>query len=192
MGGAVIGPSWSYDRLLLYRKDFGGVLGAKSAWPILVYGLPSLAVRFSKQIQTAQRIAEYLAHDKRIGLVNYPGLDSFAQRALARTQMQNYDGQFTPGTLMYFIPKGRTPQERHRKANRLVNYIADNSYTMTLAVSLGNIRTLIEHPGSMTHSSIPPEEQLKRGIDPGGIRLSIGLEKAEDIIHDLEQALRKM
>ncbi len=192
MGGAVIGPSWSYDRLLLYRKDFGGVLGAKSAWPILVYGLPSLAVRFGKQIQTAQHVAEYLARDKRIGLVNYPGLDSFGQRVLAHSQMQNYDGQFTPGTLMYFIPKGRTPQERHRKANRLVNYIADNSYTMTLAVSLGNIRTLIEHPGSMTHSSIPPEEQLKRGIDPGGIRLSIGLEKAEDIIHDLGEALRKM
>jgi cystathionine beta-lyase/cystathionine gamma-synthase len=99
---------------------------------------------------------------------------------------------FCQRPLMYFIPKGRTPQERHRKANRLVNYIADNSYTMTLAVSLGNIRTLIEHPGSMTHSSIPPEEQLKRGIDPGGIRLSIGLEKAEDIIHDLGQALGKM
>ncbi|MGA3245107.1 MAG: PLP-dependent transferase [Bacteroidota bacterium] len=192
MGGAVIGPSWSYDRLLLYRKDFGGVLGAKSAWPILVYGLPSLAVRFSKQIQAAQHIAEYLARDKRIGLVNYPGLDSFAQQAVARAQMQNFDGQFTPGTLMYFIPKGRTPQERHRKANRLVNYIANNSYTMTLAVSLGNIRTLIEHPGSMTHSSIPPEEQLKRGIDPGGIRLSIGLEKTEDIVHDLEEALSHM
>jgi methionine-gamma-lyase len=192
MGGAVIGPSWSYDRLLLYRKDFGGVLGAKSAWPILVYGLPSLAVRFTKQIQTAQYVAEYLARDKRIGLVNYPGLDSFAQGALAHAQMQNYDEEFAPGTLMYFLPKGRTPQERHRKANRLVNYIADNSYTMTLAVSLGNIRTLIEHPGSMTHSSIPPEEQLKRGIDPGGIRLSIGLEKAEDIIHDLGQALGKM
>ena len=93
---------------------------------------------------------------------------------------------------MYFIPKGKSPTDRHRKADRIVNYIADNSYTMTLAVSLGNIRTLIEHPGSMTHSSIPPEEQLKRGIDPGGIRLSIGLEKTEDIIHDLEEALSHM
>jgi len=192
MGGAVIGPSWSYDRLLLYRKDFGGVLGAKSAWPILVYGLPSLAVRFGKQIQTAQLIAEYLERDKRISTVIYPGLDTFAQRSVAQAQMRNYDGEFTPGTLMYFVPKGKTPKERHRKANRLVNYIADNSYTMTLAVSLGNIRTLIEHPGSMTHSSIPPEEQLKRGIDPGGIRLSIGLEKPEDIIHDLQQALAHM
>ncbi|MCX6132594.1 MAG: PLP-dependent transferase [Ignavibacteriales bacterium] len=192
MGGVVLGPSWSYDQLLLYRKDFGGVLSAKSAWPILVYGLPSLAVRFRQQIQTAQKVAEFLEDDKRIGMVSYPGLDSFRQRSLARDQMRNYDGEFSPGVLMYFIPKGKSPADRHRKANRMVNYIADNSYTMTLAVSLGNIRTLIEHPGSMTHSSIPPEEQLKRGIDPGGIRLSIGLEKAEDIIRDLEQALRKM
>ena len=189
MGGAVIGPSWSYDRLLLYRKDFGGVLGAKSAWPILVYGLPSLAVRFTQQMKTAQRVAEFLEHDKRLSVVNYPGLSSFRQSALAQSQMQNYDGQFAPGVLMYFIPKGKTPAERHRKADRVVNYIANNSYTMTLAVSLGTIRTLIEHPGSMTHAAIPPEEQLKRGIDPGGIRLSVGLEKAEDIIHDLQQAL---
>ncbi len=192
MGGVVLGPSWSYDHLLLYRKDFGGVLGAKSAWPILVYGLPSLAVRFRQQIETAQKVAEFLENDKRISMVSYPGLDSFRQRTLARTQMRNYDDEFSPGVLMYFIPKGKSPADRHRKANRLVNYIADNSYTMTLAVSLGSIRTLIEHPGSMTHSSIPPEEQLKRGIDPGGIRLSIGLEKPEDIIHDLEQALKKM
>ena len=192
MGGVVVGPGWSYDHLLLYRKDFGGVLSAKSAWPILVYGLPSLAVRSRQEMQTAQLVAEFLKKDKRIGTVNFPGLDSFEQRSLARAQMQDYDGRFTPGTLMYFIPKGRTPDERHRKADRLVNYIAENSYTMTLAVSLGNVRTLIEHPGSMTHSSIPPEEQLKRGIDPGGIRLSIGLEKAEDIIRDLQKALTAM
>jgi methionine-gamma-lyase len=192
MGGVVLGPSWSYDHLLLYRKDFGGVLGAKSAWPILVYGLPSLAVRFRQQIQTTQKVAEFLENDKRIGMVSYPGLDSFRQRSLAHAQMRNYDGEFSPGVLLHFIPKGKSPADRHRKADRIVNYIANNSYTMTLAVSLGNIRTLIEHPGSMTHSSIPPEEQLKRGIDPGGIRLSIGLEKAEDIMRDLGHALKNM
>lgn len=192
MGGVVVGPGWSYDQLLMYRKDFGGVLAAKSAWPILVYGLPSLAVRFRQQMQTAQLIAEFLEQDKRINTVNYPGLDSFSQRALAHTQMRDYDGRFSPGTLLYFIPKGKTAAERHRRADTMVNYIAKNSYSMTLAVSLGNIRTLIEHPGSMTHSAIPPEEQLKRGIDPGGIRLSIGLEKPEDIIADLQKALEQI
>ena len=82
-----------------------------------------------------------------------------------------------------------TPKERRRRADSLVNFIAKKSYTITLAVSLGTIRTLIEHPGSMTHAAIPPEEQLKRGIDPEGIRLSVGLEKAEDIIYDLRRAL---
>jgi cystathionine beta-lyase/cystathionine gamma-synthase len=90
---------------------------------------------------------------------------------------------------MYFIPKGKTPAERHRKADRLVNFIANHSYTMTLAVSLGNIRTLIEHPGSMTHSAIPAEDQIMKGIDPGGIRLAIGLEQPEDVIRDLRHSL---
>jgi methionine-gamma-lyase len=192
MGGVVVGPCWSYDPLLMYRKDFGGVLGAKSAWPILVYGLPSLAVRFRQQMETAQKVAEYLERDRRIERVSYPGLDSYPQRILAHTQMRDYDGRFAPGTLMYFIPKGKTAPERHRKANRMVNYIAKNSYTMTLAVSLGNIRTLIEHPASMTHSSIPADEQLARGMDPGGIRLSVGLERAEDIIFDLRKALDRL
>jgi len=125
-------------------------------------------------------------------MVSYPGLDSFPQRILAHTQMQDYSGRFAPGTILYFTPKGGTPAERHRKAENFVDYVAENSYTMTLAVSLGNIRTLIEHPGSMTHSAIPPEEQLKRGMDPGGIRLSVGLEQPEDIISDLQDALDHM
>ncbi len=189
MGGAVVGPCWSYDALLLYRKDFGGVLGAKSAWPLLVYGLPSLAVRFRKQIESAQKIAEFLENDQRIGTVIYPGLDSYPHRALAHRQMRDYDGNFAPGTLIYFVPKGSTPEQRHRRADKMVNFVADRAYALTLAVSLGNIRTLIEHPSSMTHSMIPPAEQVRRGMDPGGIRLSIGLEDPQDIIRDLHRAL---
>ncbi len=192
MGGVIIGPRWSYDPIVLYRKDFGGVLPAKSAWPILVYGLPSLAVRFRQQIETTKKVAEFLENDKHIQLVRYPGLESFEQQTLAKKQMRNYSDEFSPGTVLYFVPKGKTPEERHRKAEKMVNFIATKSYTITLAVSLGNIRTLIEHPASMTHSSISTEEQLRRGIDPGGIRLSIGLEKPEDIIHDLKKALGKI
>lgn len=192
MGGVVVGPCWSYDRLLMYRKDFGGVLAAKSAWPILVYGLPSLAVRFRQQMQTAQIVAEFLERDRRISFVRYPGLDSYKQRTLAHTMMHDYEGKFAPGTMLYFVPKARTIADQRRKGERFVNFVARNSYTMTLAVSLGNIRTLIEHPASMTHSSIPPEEQIARGIDPGGIRLSLGLEKPDDIMHDLKRALNQL
>ena len=70
-----------------------------------------------------------------------------------------------------------------------MNYLAENAYTITLAVSLGQLKTLIEHPSSMTHSAYPLDEQLSRGIDPGGIRLSIGIEDTADIIADLSLAL---
>jgi cystathionine beta-lyase/cystathionine gamma-synthase len=192
MGGAVIGPKWSRDQLLLYRKDFGGVLGTKSAWTILVYGLPTLALRVRQQEKTAMEVARYLCSHPKIQYVSYPGLHTFPQYELAKKQMVDYEGNFAPGTLIYFIVKDESPVGRRKKAEKLINYLAKNAYTITLAVSLGNIRTLIEHPGSMTHATIPAEEQLKKGIDPGGIRLSIGLEKVDDIILDLSEGLARI
>jgi cystathionine beta-lyase/cystathionine gamma-synthase len=189
MGGVVIGPESYYDMLLLYRKDFGGVLSPKAAWPILVYGLPTLPLRVKSQIASAMKIAEFLEQHPKVHTVNYPGLPSFPQYELAQSQMKDYEGNFTPGTLMYFTLKGATPDESKQKGEALINFAAEHAYTITLAVSLGHTRTLIEHPGSMTHSAIPAEEQVKRGMDPGGIRLSIGIEKVEDIISDLEMAL---
>ena len=192
MGGVVIGPKWSYDILLLYRKDFGGALAAKSAWPLLVYGLPSLSVRMRQQMISANAIATFLESDPRVELVSYPGLKSFPQYDLARRQMRDYDGKFAPGSLLYFTLKGKTPKARHDRGAKFINYIAKNAYSITLAVSLGHIRTLIEHPSSMTHSAIPIEEQVNCGLDPGGIRLSIGLEKPADIIRDLAKALDRL
>jgi methionine-gamma-lyase len=189
MGGVVVGPAWSYDLLLLYRKDFGGALAAKSAWPILVYGLPSLGLRMQRQIATAQEVANFLHEDPRITSVSYPGLPTFPDYDLARRQMQDFDRNFAPGSIVYFSLKGTSPKTRLDKGERFINYVAKNAYTITLAVSLGHVRTLIEHPSSMTHSAIPLEEQVEKGIDPGGIRLSIGLEKAGDIIHDISGAL---
>jgi methionine-gamma-lyase len=192
MGGVVVGPKWSYDILLLYRKDFGGALAAKSAWPLLVYGLPSLPTRMRHQTETAHAIALFLQSDSRVAFVSYPGLESFPQRDLAHKQMRDYDGNFAPGSLLYFTLKGKTPKLRHDKGTKFINDIAKNAYSITLAVSLGHIRTLIEHPSSMTHSAIPLGEQVKNGLDPGGIRLSIGLEKPSDIIRDLANALDKL
>jgi methionine-gamma-lyase len=192
MGGVVVGPKWSYDILLLYRKDFGGALAAKSAWPLLVYGLPSLPTRMRHQMETAHGIAMFLESDPRVAFVSYPGLKSFPQLDLAHKQMRDYDGNFAPGSLLYFTLKGKTPKLRHDKGVKFINDVAKNAYSITLAVSLGHIRTLIEHPSSMTHSAIPLDEQVKNGLDPGGIRLSIGLEKPSDIIRDLANALDKL
>jgi methionine-gamma-lyase len=192
IGGVVIGPQWSRDMLMLYRKDFGGVLSAKSAWPVLVQGLPSLGVRMRQMQQTAMRVAEFLTTRPEIECVHYPGLSAFNQAELARRQMVDYDGNFAPGAMIYFVMKGATAHDALKRAERFINDLAKNAYCVTLAVSLGNIRTLIEHPGSMTHSAIPPDEQVAKGLDPGGIRLAIGLEKPEDIIKDLCQSLDKI
>ena len=189
MGGVVVGPQWSYDQVMLYRKDFGGALAAKSAWPIMVYGLPSLPIRMQQQMSSALEIATYLENDPRVEFVSYPGLPSFQQHDLAERQMIDYDGNFAPGSLLYFGLKGSTPKARHEKGKTFINHLAHDAYAITLAVSLGHIRTLVEHPSSMTHSAIPLEEQVIKGMDPGGIRLSVGLERADDIINDIASAL---
>jgi cystathionine beta-lyase/cystathionine gamma-synthase len=189
IGGVVIGPRWSYDMLMLFRKDFGGVLSSKSAWPVLVQGLPSLAVRMRQMQTTSLKVAEFLSTMPQIKGVRYPGLPQFDQAELARRQMVDYDGVFAPGAMIYFVMKGNSAHDSLKRAERFINHVAQNAYCITLAVSLGNIRTLIEHPGSMTHSAIPAEEQEAKGLDPGGIRLAIGLEKAGDIIRDLRCSL---
>jgi cystathionine beta-lyase/cystathionine gamma-synthase len=102
--------------------------------------------------------------------------------------MRDYEGIFAPGAMIYFVVKGKTPADSLRRAERFIDHVADNAYCITLAVSLGNIRTLIEHPGSMTHSAIPAEDQVAKGLEPGGIRLALGLERPEDIILDLTRS----
>ena len=188
MGGAVIGPELLEPDLLLYRKDFGGVLSPKAAWPALVYGLPTLALRARRQMETALEIARFLEGHAAIERVVYPGLDSHPQHDLARRQMVDLDGNFAPGIIIYFLLHGEGEAVKARGA-RLMDALADDALTITLAVSLGQIRTLIEHPSSMTHAPIPVEHQIEAGLDPGGIRLSIGLEPATDIIADLKAAL---
>jgi cystathionine beta-lyase/cystathionine gamma-synthase len=188
MGGAVITSSEFTNHLMLYRKDFGGVLSSKSAWAILVYGLPTLATRIINQQKTAQKVSEFLENHPMVALVRYPGLESFPQAGLARRQMTNYDGKFAPGSIIYFVLKEEGKKE-NEAAERFIDYIADHSYTITLAVSLGQIKTLIENPFSMTHAALPPELKKAKGIEPGGIRLSIGLEDWHDIIEDLGHAL---
>jgi cystathionine beta-lyase/cystathionine gamma-synthase len=142
-----------------------------------------------QQIRSAAEIAKFLEDDERVERVHYPGLESFPQGALAQKQMRDYDGSFAPGSILYFILKGKTPKIRHDRGETFINYLARHAYSITLAVSLGHIRTLIEHPSSMTHSAIPLDQQIANGMDPGGIRLSIGLEHPDDIIHDLGSAL---
>lgn len=188
MGGVVVGPRLLEPDLLLYRKDFGAPLGPKAAWPPLVYGLPTLAVRTRRQMDSARKVAEFLEGHPGIRRVVYPGLESHPQHELARRQMRDPEGGFAPGILIYFVLEGE-PAEARERGRRVMDHIAANALSITLAVSLGQVRTLIEHPASMTHAVVPPEAQARAGIEPGGIRLSLGLESVEDIIEDLRAAL---
>jgi methionine-gamma-lyase len=188
MGGAVIGPHHLEGQVLLYRKDFGAVLAPKSAWPILVYGLPTLPLRLKKQMETAEQVAQFLHGHEKIARVVYPGLGTYPQLALAKKQMRTPDGEFAPGNMIYFETVEEDANEPHNNV-KIVDWIARNAYTLTLAVSLGQLRTLIENPGAMTHAAVPIEKRLEGGIAPNGIRLSIGVENAEDIIRDLDKAL---
>ncbi len=190
MGGVVIGKKKFQDMLHLYRKDFGAVLSPKSAWSILTYGLPSLALRQRQQIRTAMRVAEFLNAHPKIAYVNYPGLPDFKYYEIAKKQMIDFNGNFAPGSMIYFVLRGGTPAESKDNGRKFMDYVADHAYTMTLAVSLGHTRTLIEHPASMTHSVVPPEKLAERGIDAGGIRLAMGLENPDDILLDLDESLK--
>ncbi len=193
MGGAVIGPRAYHSRLLLYRKDFGGVLSPKSAWVFLVYGLPSLAARMANQIKTAQFVAKFLREHPKIDRVIYPGLETHPQFEVAKRQMINYEGKFAPGSLIYFTLKDAVENGRQsRRVERFIDYLADHAYCITLAVSLGYMKTLVENAYSMTHATMPEEEKRRMGIVPGGVRLSIGLEDWHDIAEDLRDALEQV
>ena len=185
LGGVVVGPKELECSLLGFRKDFGAVLSPKNAWPILVYGLPTLPIRVRQQQQTAMKVAQFLEDDERVERVYYPGLPSFPQYDLAQRQMTDYEGQFAPGTLLYFVLKDPDGS----KGEKFIDYLAENSYAITMAVSLGQIKTLIEHPYSMTHSSLSCNEDAAGLVDPGGLRISVGLEKGEDLLQDLGAAL---
>jgi cystathionine beta-lyase/cystathionine gamma-synthase len=96
-------------------------------------------------------------------------------------------GRFAPGSMIYF-ELAETGDQGEAGA-RLIDWIAEHAYSVTLAVSLGQVKTLIEHPYSMTHSAMPDREKASGGVHPGGIRLSVGLEDLADIRADLEEAL---
>jgi cystathionine beta-lyase/cystathionine gamma-synthase len=190
MGGVWVGPQFLEPDVLLLRKDFGAPLSPKAAWPPLVYGLPTLALRSRRQLETAMKVARFLEGHPSVERVYYPGLASHPQHVLATKQMLDGEGNFAPGIMIYFLLKGK-PEEARDKGRKIMNYLADRALSVTLAVSLGQVRTLIEHPSSMTHAPLPVDAQLAAGIDPGGIRISVGIEAAEDIMGDLEDALAK-
>ncbi|MFO8129052.1 MAG: aminotransferase class I/II-fold pyridoxal phosphate-dependent enzyme [Bacteroidales bacterium] len=139
-------------------------------------GLKTLGIRIDRAQENAIRIAEFLEKHPKVAWVKYPGLKSHPQYALACEQMKG------PGAMISFELKGG-----YEAGERLM----DNVALALLAVSLGGIETLIQHPASMTHSRISHENKRKAGISDGLVRLSVGIEDLNDLLGDLEQALDK-
>jgi methionine-gamma-lyase len=156
--------------------DSGGILSPFNAF-LLLRGIKTLHVRMDRHCENAMKVAEFLEGHPGVERVWYPGLKSHPQYELGQRQMTG------PGGIISFEVKGG------REAGKVV---MDSVHVCTLAVSLGDVDTLIQHPASMTHSSYSEEDMLKSGITPGLIRLSVGLEHADDIISDLKQALDRI
>ncbi|MGI6717628.1 MAG: trans-sulfuration enzyme family protein [Bacteroidales bacterium] len=177
VGGIVIAKNEElYCQLRAAMIDLGCNMDPHQAF-LVRRGLKTLSIRLERSQQNAMKVAEFLENHPKVKWVKYPGLKSFEQYDLAKKQMRG------PGVMMSFELKGGL------NAGKIV---MDNVKVCLLAVSLGGIETLIQHPASMTHSKICKEDQIEAGITEGLVRLSVGIENADDIIADLDQALAKI
>jgi methionine gamma-lyase len=154
-------------------RYFGGIMSPFPAYLIL-RGTQTLPLRVERHNANAQHVAEFLEAHPRVGWVSYPGLESHPQHALAKKQMRGFGG------MVCFDLKGGVAA-----GTRLMNTVK----VCSLAVSLGDARSLITHPASTTHSVVSREARLSQGVSDGLVRLSVGLEDVEDLIADLEAGL---
>jgi cystathionine beta-lyase/cystathionine gamma-synthase len=160
------------ERLRFVQKSVGGILSPFEAWMCL-RGIKTLAVRMARHDSNAMDVASFLNSHRKVKKVNYPGLVSHPQHWLAQKQMRGFGGMisFDLGSL--------------DKAKKLLKSVR----LCALAESLGGVETLISHPATMTHASVPPEERRRIGVTDGLVRISVGIEDVEDIIADLKRAL---
>ncbi|MFQ6014101.1 MAG: trans-sulfuration enzyme family protein [Anaerolineae bacterium] len=174
IGGVIVGSATFLGRTgREVLRDFGGILSPFNAWLIL-RGIHTLPLRMARHNANALAVAQFLEEHPQVAWVSYPGLPSHPQHELARRQMSGYGG------MVCFEVKGGVEAGKR---------LMDNIKLCTLAVSLGDTRTLICHSASTTHSMVPRETRLTMGITDGLVRLSVGLEDPVDIMADLDQAL---
>jgi cystathionine beta-lyase/cystathionine gamma-synthase len=160
------------EQLAFLQKAVGAVPGPFDCWLVL-RGTKTLALRMRQHDHNGRRIAEWLAADRRVRAVYYPGLPSHPQHALACRQMSGFGGMlsFETGSL--------------ERAQRIV----ERTRLFALAESLGGVESLIGHPATMTHAAVPKPMREAMGLTDGLVRLSVGVEDADDLIADLDQAL---
>jgi len=176
VGGAVVSrhPEWINKDLYNVLKNFGGAASPFDCW-LAALGLKTFELCMQRHCKNAMQVARFLEKHPKVETVYYPGLESHPGYEIACRQMNGFGGMIS-----FELKGGLVAGEA------MLNHVR----LMTLAVSLGNTDTLIQHPASMTHAGVPREERLKVGLTDGLVRLSVGIENIEDILADLEQALQ--
>jgi cystathionine beta-lyase/cystathionine gamma-synthase len=176
VGGAVIlNDDEDINKLGFIQNSAGAILSPMDSW-LVMRGTKTLAVRMRQHDENGRRVAQFLFEHPRVKEVHYPGLKSHPQYELASRQMSGF------GAMISFETGSLACAAQVLSSVRLC----------TTGESLGGVETLISHPATMTHASVPEEERNRLGITDGLVRISVGIEDADDIISDLNQALAKM
>ncbi|MGV3492801.1 MAG: O-acetylhomoserine aminocarboxypropyltransferase/cysteine synthase family protein, partial [Ramlibacter sp.] len=165
------------------NRTFGGSLSPLNAWLIL-QGIETLHLRMQAHCRNAQRVAEFLGEHPLVSWVNYPGLESSPHHALAKKQFRAIDGKPGASGILTFGIRAADPVkagERFIDACEFLSHLAN----------IGDAKTLVIHPASTTHRQLDEQELARAGVRPDMIRLSVGIEDVDDILWDLDQALRK-
>lgn len=176
MGALVMNDEQLFQELAFIQNSCGAVPGPQDSFLVL-RGIKTLHLRMERHCSNGKKIATYLKSHPKVGKVYWPGFPDHPNHDVAKKQMRDFGGMIS------FTLKDDSVQ----KATALMEHVR----VFTLAESLGGVESLINHPASMTHASIPKEERIKNGLLDSLMRLSIGVEDAEDLIADLDQALAK-
>ena len=177
MGALITNNEKLHQELAFIHNSCGAVPGPQDSFLVL-RGIKTLHLRMERHCQNGKKIAEFLKAHPKVGKVYWPGFSDHPNHAIAKKQMRDFGG------MLSFTLK----DDSLEKAFALMKSVE----LFSLAESLGGVESLVNHPASMTHASIPKEERIKNGLVDSLIRLSIGVEDAEDLINDLEQALAKV
>lgn len=173
-GAIVVNDEKLAEQLYFIQNAAGAVPGPQDCFLIL-RGIKTLHLRVERACQNAERIAHFLKQHPKVSKVYYPGFPEHPGHEVAKRQMRHF------GAMVSFD----LVEDNYAAAERVLS----NTHLFTLAESLGGVESLIGHPASMTHASIPRDERLKVGLTDSLVRLSVGIEDVEDLIGDLEQAL---
>jgi len=174
VGGAVVASTSEQDETLRFVQNASGVIMSPQVAWLTLQGSKTLSVRMDSQSETALKVATFLENHPAVERVGYPGLESFPQHELAKTQASGF------GAMVWFEVVGGV------QAGKV---LMDSIELWSLAESLGSVESLVTHPASMTHADIEPAKRVQAGITDGLVRLSVGLEDAEDLIDALRKVL---